>query len=342
MRRKNALGVLIGLSWLMIGQSVRGQNIILTDLDCDPTIPPSSYIVEDLGFGHYNVFLIDTNPDSGWFEIHPTVPGLVIDNLIVQAPPFLAMIRIVEECDDPTTKVQDVWNIVGSSSHTHQLGLVQIDGDLGSVSIHSIGDLFIGGDITGDIIATHADNPTVGITTVDAGGSIYGDIRAPLGRIAFIRADGDIGTLGSPILIEAKHNIHNISQAQNLYADINARVNGGAGRISKIIVDTFVGSLEARAMNTQPSGGELRFNVQLDATITFGESYTGGNRQIVVPLGGLTTQIIFNADNIQGGVWDNFAVVKIRRRSRSSRTDRARLHQHRRIARRRIGGAGPV
>jgi len=127
MRRKNTLGVLIGLNCLVVGQSVCGQGIILTDFMCDPTIVPDSYIVENLGGGHYNVFLINNNPGN-WFEIHPTISGLVIENVVVQVPPGVALIRILEECEDPTTKIQDIWNISGSSSNLHALGLVDIDG----------------------------------------------------------------------------------------------------------------------------------------------------------------------------------------------------------------------
>ncbi len=293
----------------------RDGGIIVTGDACDPNIPPGAYQVVDLGNNHFDVYLLDLyNPfDWSFFEIHPTSGGEIIDHVFidVEGPPAGSpvVVRVLPSCDNPDLKIDTVHNILETANGEHLLNRVDVDGDVGLIMVEAIGDVLLGGDVTDDIIATTPDNAARGITKVDAVGNIFGDIRAPLGRIAFIRADGDIGTAASPVVIEAKHNIHNISQAQSVYADINARVNGGAGTISKIIVDRFVGSLEARTMSTQPSGGKLSFNVELDAAIIFGESYTGANRTIEVPVGGLTTQIIFNADNIPDAVWD--APVKI-------------------------------
>ena len=290
-------------------------GIIVTGDACDLSIPPAAYQVVDLGNNHFDVYLLDLyDPfDYSFFEIRPTSGGEIIDHLFIDVagPPAGSpvVVRVLPSCDNPDLKIDTVYNILETADGEHLLNRVEVYGDVGLIMVEAIGDILLGGDLTDDIIAITPDNAARGITTVDAVGNIFGDIRAPLGRIAFIRADGDIGTAASPVLIEAKHHIRNISQALNLYADINARANGGAGTISKIIVDRFVGSLEARTMSTQPSGGKLRFNVELDATITFGESYTGANRTIEVPLGGLTTQIIFNADNIPAAVWD--APVKI-------------------------------
>ncbi len=292
-----------------------GGGVIVTGNACDPTIPPGAYQVVDLGNNHFDVYLLDLYKPFGvsFFEIHPTSGGEIIDHVFIEVagPPAGSpvVVRVRPSCDDPDLKIDTVHNILETADGEHLLNRVEVDGDVGLTMVEAIGDVFLGGDVTDDIIATTPDNAVRGITTVDAVGNIFGDIRAPLGRIAFIRADGYIGTAASPVVIEAKHNIHNISQAQSVYADINARANGGAGTISKIIVDRFVGSLEARAMSTQPSGGKLSFNVELDAAITFGESYAGANRTIEMPVGGLTTQIIFNADNIPEAVWD--APVKI-------------------------------
>lgn len=292
-----------------------GGGVIVTGNACDPTIPPGAYQVVDLGNRHFDVHLLDLyNPfDTSYFEIHPIGGVVIIDHVFIdiEGPPAGSpvVVRVLPGCDDPDLKIDTVLNILETANGEHLLNRVEVDGDVGVITVEAIGDVILGGDITDNIIATTPDNDTRGITRVDAAGNILSDLRAPLGGITYISADGDIGTPGSPILIEAKHRISNITQAQNLYANINARVNGGTGTISKIIVDRFVGSLEARTMSAQPSGGELRFNVQLDAAIIFGESYTGANRTIEVPVGGLSTQIIFNADNIPGAVWD--APVKI-------------------------------
>ena len=290
-------------------------GVIVTGNACDPAIPPGAYQVVDLGNNHFDVYLLDLYApyDYSFFEIHPTSGGEILDHVFIDVagPPAGSpvVVRVLPSCDNANLKFNSVHNILETANGEHLLNRIDVDGDVGLIMVEAIGGVFLGGDVIDDIIAITPDNAARGITTVDAVGNILGDIRAPLGRIAFIRADVDIGTAASPVLIEAKHYIRNISQALNVYADINARANGGAGTISKIIVDRFVGSLEARTMSTQPSGGKLSFNVELDATITFGESYAGANRTIEVPVGGLTTQIIFNADNIPGAVWD--APVKI-------------------------------
>ncbi|MCH8316579.1 MAG: hypothetical protein IIA64_11450 [Planctomycetes bacterium] len=291
-------------------------GVIVTDEDCDATIPPGAYLVVDFGNNHFDVYLWDLYKpfQTTFFEIHPTSAGVIIDNIFIDVtgPPAGSpvIVRVLPSCDNPDLKIDTVHNILETANGEHLLNRVDVDGDVGLIIVEAIGDVLLGGDVTNHIIATTPDNDQRGITKVRALGSIFGDLRAPLGRIAFIRADGNIGTPEQPILIEAKHYIRNITQAINLYADINARVNGGTGTISKIIVDNFVGTLNARTMSTTPSGGELRFNEQLAATITFGESYTGANRTIQVPVGGLTSQIIFNADNV-GGVWGNGAEVWI-------------------------------
>ena len=174
---------------------------------------------------------------------------------------------------------------------------------MGTVGIGTIGELLVGGDATGDIIVYHGNLGT-GITIIRAGGSILGNLLVPNGRIGFIRADVDIGTPGSPIRIEAMHGVQDIALAINMYADIKTRINGGSGEIRKIEVDNFTGSLDAQMMGDQNNGGFLIFNESLNADITFGGSFTGANRRIEVPVGGLTTQIIFNADN-NGWNWNS-------------------------------------
>ncbi|MCH8824439.1 MAG: hypothetical protein IH984_13145 [Planctomycetes bacterium] len=290
-------------------------NIIVTGDACDPEIPPSAYNIVDLGNNHFDVYLQDLYApySTSFFELHPTSDGLTIEHLFidVEGPPAGSpvVIRVLPSCNNSNLKFNTVNNILEIADGEHLLNRVDVAGDVGLIIVEAIGDILLGGDVTDDIIATTPDNNTRGITKVKAVGNIYGDILAPFGRIAFISAEGDIGTPQSPILIEAKHYFSNITKAHNLYAHINGHVNDGTGAISMIYVDRFVGSLNVRTMSSQPSGGLLHFAVELDAPITFVQGYTGSNRTLEVPVGGLTTQIIFNADNIPGAVWD--APVKI-------------------------------
>ena len=117
------------------------------------------------------------------------------------------IVRVLPSCDNPDLKIDTVHNILETANGEHLLNRVDVDGDVGLIIVEAIGDVLLGGDVTNHIIATTPDNDQRGITKVRALGSIFGDLRAPLGRIAFIRADGNIGTPEQPILIEAKHYI---------------------------------------------------------------------------------------------------------------------------------------
>lgn len=289
--------------------------IIVTGDACDPNIPDSAYQIVDLGNNHFDVYLLDLYApyEYSYFEIHPAFGGENIDHVFidVEGPPAGSpvIVRVLPNCDASDVKIDSIYNILETADGEHLLNRVEVDGDIGLVMVEAIGDILLGGDVIDDIISTTPNNSSRGITKVKAVGSIYGNLRAPLGRIAFISAEGDIGTPQSPVLIEARHYFRHITNANNLYAEINGLANGGTAAISRIIVDRFVGSLNVRTMSSQPSGGEFRFEVALDATITFTEGYTGPNRTLEVPVGGLTTQIIFNAGNNADAVWD--APVKI-------------------------------
>ena len=60
-------------------------GVIVTDEDCDPTIPPGAYQVVNLGNNHFDVYLLDLYKpfDDNFFEIHPTSAGVIIDNIFI-------------------------------------------------------------------------------------------------------------------------------------------------------------------------------------------------------------------------------------------------------------------
>ena len=189
------ISILVGC--LIAGQSAYGQ-IYLTYANCGDDVRESDYEVVQVGPDEFDVFLLDNIPPQ-FFEIHSNTVGKILRN-IYAIPNGTILIRVAPDCVDDTIRIQDIGNIQGVEGQTHIVNLVDIAGDLGTVSAHTIGDLLADGDVTGDIMAYNG-NEGSGITKVDVGGSIYGDIRSPVGRIRFIRADADIGTPGSPILL---------------------------------------------------------------------------------------------------------------------------------------------
>jgi len=89
-------------------------------------------------------------------------------------------------------------------------------------------------------------------------------------------------------------------------------LDGGNGTIRRIIVDRFVGSLDTYTLALAgASEALLHFDLELDADITLTGPYINPNKSIEVPVGGLKTQIIINADNDPDADWGNGAVVKV-------------------------------
>jgi len=94
--------------------------------------------------------------------------------------------------------VHSVEEISEQTSSTIVLYECTVAHDIGDVDVWAIGTLDAGGGIYGQI-QSNATN----ITLVLASGDIVGPISAPYGRILGIRADGSIGTSGSPVSFTA-------------------------------------------------------------------------------------------------------------------------------------------
>jgi hypothetical protein len=323
-------------------------GVYLTDNNCDPTIPPSAYEVESLGGGHWNVYLYDLYKpfDDTFFEIHGTT-GEIIDNIFidVDGPPAGSpvIVRVLPDCNSPSSKILTVHNIIQTGTAETLLNLVNVQQDIGTIVVEAIGDLQAGRDIYGDILATTEDNPIRGINAALAGRDILGNLSAPLGRIAFVDcADGEVGTLTNPVVIEAKHEVLYI-EANEVHADINTRLNGGIGTISHLVADTFTGSLITTEIATNfQNEGRLQYFEALDADISIGKSFSGANRSIIVPTQGLTTQIIINADNLTSATWTAPVKVGPRRLSEPSRDRWSDLYTDGCVAWRRLGRSGAL
>jgi hypothetical protein len=128
------------------------------------------------------------------------------------------------------------------------------------------------GNINADIIATQPANPgTVAtverVQSTEAG--IFGHIRALYGAIDDVTAATDIGSSSNRPVIEARLGIKSIT-ANSIWADINARANGGADYFWRLQTRTggFVGSLLANSIVSGTTDGGLHIAGALDANVT--------------------------------------------------------------------------
>jgi hypothetical protein len=265
--------------------------------------------------GGWDVTLLALYAPGEWslYEVHGD-GGEIIDNLVIDVPcwaPFGSCIPagspcIVRVISDGPLGISTVRNIVQTGTAETILSLVDVRGDLGSVTVESMGDLHVGGDVTGDIRATTGDNPVRGIGTIETQGDILGDVTAEHGRIIFLYAHGRLGTEAEPVLVRAKHGIIQIAGLEGIYGDFNTRANGGAGMIFAFQGAAFVGTLETEAVYHNPFNdwpGRLGFWERFDGVITVGRSFDDAEQWIDLPTAGLGGQIVFNADGHPGGTW---------------------------------------
>lgn len=233
--------------------------------------------------------------------------GETIDNIFININgPSAGSPLIVRALGFAPGYLRSVHNIVQGGTAETILNKVNVLEDIGSVQVESIGDLVAGRDVVGPVFATTADNATRGISNVRAGRNIVGDITADNGRILLVSApQGNIGTPSTPLTIRAKHDVFHI-EAREVYANINARYNGGAGGIFALDVQKFIGSLTAEKLKYNSwlsMDGLIYITQQFSGSITLGKSFNGATQYIQVPQNGLGGQIIINADNAGGGAW---------------------------------------
>ncbi len=286
-------------------------GVQVTGNACNPDIPSSAYQVVELPSGHFNVSLTQLYAPFGntFFEIHPTSPGVIIDNVVidVDGPPAGSpvIVRVLPDCNNPLVKIKSVGSILQTGTGETLLNKVDVEEDIGFVQVEAIGDLFAHRDIVGPIIATTADNPARGINIAWAQRHILGDLVAANGIIRWVTAHtGDIGTLRNPVSIMAKHGVIQAdSVVGDIYAYINTRLNGGNGPFKFLRARTFMGALDtAEIVPGNTFDGQLLVDVELAANITIGRSFVPPNFIGLVPAG-LTGQIIINADNLPNPVW---------------------------------------
>lgn len=211
-----------------------------------------------------------------------------------------------------------LWNT--ASNRGLLLNFLYTNGDVGNIVVNSINGngstVDIGGDLIGDITIYREPNNSFGsLIDMIVRGDFLGDIDAPVGSgwsfwIPRLAVDGDIGSSGSPVVINTRGDVEQILAGGAIYADIDALAyeDGNLGRI--FAIDGFVGTLSGQRFEDvtgliSPSGlfiddGDLDADVflveELTHDIIIGGSFLSG-RTIDLPDEGLESQITFNNSN---------------------------------------------
>lgn len=289
------------------GAAHSGAAIVITKSNGAPVPDGSATVTFNPKTGGWNVQLLQLYLQWGdtVFEIHGN-GGETIDTIVsaVNGPPAGSPV-IIRVLSDAPGGVLTVHNIIQTGNAETLLNRVQVLEDIGSVQIQAMGDMIAGRDVLGPLVATTPDNASRGITTVQAGRHILGNLSAEFGRIGAIVAQGNVGAENAPITIRAKHRVGHVVGVE-VFADVNSRVNGGSGGLARIEADRFIGTVQTDQIVASPAlnvNGFILVREQFLGSITIGKSFNDPLQWMEFPVQGLTGQVIINADNVAGGVW---------------------------------------
>ena len=230
-----------------------------------------------------------------------TIDWILID---IEGPPAGSPV-IVRVFGEAPGGLRTVRNIFQLNTAEIILNKVEVTQDIGHVEVETIGTLTAGRDVIGPIIATTPNNSLRGVTTIQAGRDILGDVTADHGRIGLVWAQRMIGSPTRPCDIRAKHNVMQV-MAEEVYANINTRHNGGQGGFWALVANRFIGSLTTEQLlfnSHNQLDGRIHIYDEFNATITIGKSFNSPTQYIELPQQGLNGQIIINADGSSNGTW---------------------------------------
>jgi len=239
------------------------------------------------------------------YDIHGN-EGETIDNVFIDVPWALGSPVLVNVESDLPGGIATVRNILQTGTAETILGSVEVREDIGSIEVETIGKLHAGRDILGPLHSTQDHSSVQGFTDVVAERHILGDITADKGRIVLIVAYGAIGSEDHPVALRARHGIIQIAGFEGVWANINTRANGGAGRLFAFGAPLFIGSLETEELYANPFNGlpgRIVVTEHFDADITIGKSFVDPEQWMDLPVHGLQGQVIINADNDPAGAW---------------------------------------
>jgi hypothetical protein len=178
---------------------------------------------------------------------------------------------------------------------------------LGRVEVQAINTITVIGSVEGPIIATTGPSTSRGLRQLSVVGDLLGDVIIQDGVIRDIAVIGDIGTMQSPVRIEAGAGLWSLSALGDCRADIDLCANGNAGFLYRLSVDAFEGNLTIDRFDRPPGvtdSPRLHCGGAFSGSITITEALDDPDVQIELAASGLQGQIIINAAATPGGGWN--------------------------------------
>jgi hypothetical protein len=292
-------------------------DLTVIKADGTPATPAEATRTLDPVTGEWTVTLNALYDPGGWtlYEIHGN-GGEILADVVIDVPCWevpdggdcmpAGSPVVVRVLSDPPGGIRRVRSVRQTGTAETLVNRVEAEEDIGSVVAEAIGELFAGRDVIGPVTATTGDNPNRGITRVEAQRDILGDVTAEHGAIGSLLSWGKTGTAARPVRIHAKHGIDHVLGLWGLWADVNTRVNGGAGTLHRLWAPWFGGALETESLVNERfvgTPGRIRIFFTFDGRLTIGKSLEDPAEFIELPPAGLTGQVIVNADAEPGGVW---------------------------------------
>jgi len=310
------MGLLAALVALLAATAPATASIAIVRGDGGPITPDVATIEFNALTGGYDVTLKSLYAPGGntkyWVYGNE---GVVIDNVYIDVPclqnpsgecapvgsPVYVEVRPVEPGG-----IAAIHNVEQRDRAELYLTWVEATGDVGSVSAWVVGTVKAGGDVFGPVMSTREDTSIMGVFSVEAIGSILGDVIAKGGRIGQVFGHAGVGALGAEVRIEAKYHIVIVASYGDIHAQINARVHGGTGWIFLLDGQRFYGSLDAYEIKPDPSTGtpgRLSAPLGLYADVRLGKGFNNATCWMQLPQAGFNRQIILNYDNVSGSTW---------------------------------------
>ncbi len=306
MQRRTVFSALVAI---FVFAAIVRADLTIIDSTGAPVAPENYVIAWDETEQAYDIVLLGLfNPwGDTTYEIHGN-GGESIDRLeIAVNGPTAGSPLIVRVISDGLPGLNSVNEIVQTGTAETLLNRVEVNVDVGRIEVLAVGNIIAGRNIVGPITATTPSNAARGITLVQAGHDVLGDLYALNGRIKEVIAGREIGTDDQPIEIRAGQYIGRIQANGNCYAQIDSTFGSGGGHIASFDVASFFGSMlikKLKYVSGYTNPGQIRFRDCLEGSIII----EGGFRAeelttFVTGVGGIAGQIILNASADPSCVW---------------------------------------
>lgn len=252
-------------------------NIIFRSTDA---AAPTEYIIT-----------ADNNDRIGYVRVRASNPGQVSILRIKGAggQPLLQSVDVIER----ESGSSDVW-----------LRELETTDDVGDIRVTTLVDAHIGGDLVGNVdLLLRTRGGESSIINLTVSGDVLGDIRTPFGSIFDLTVHGRLGApgAGNESVVSVRNQLTSL-----LAGDINAHIRtvtlgfpGFTGRI-EVSDELGGGEFSGSLLTNTFYGGEhpgLFVDGEMNADVLISASHNVPGAEIILPVGGLTRQIMINRDN---------------------------------------------